>query len=243
MNGYSRSLANYIAFNGIFGAGVASLAGSLGIRQDLFRDPEEPIASLADRSMDVAADILYACIDEFDDSSTPTRIRTARSPVPPSNRPQSSLGLSDEKLNALAQPRPETLAFVPRVTKGYGVNRVLADEDLFRAMGFHMGSEILADGEFGMIDGYLRTSQPELVAFLQGDAVVMNGETHGAYWWIKVHTTVEEDHFRYAERGMGSAIRYYSGQLPVSTLTGLVAEGFEEFSSLQTEFMRTLASI
>src|ERR1051326_6800646 len=60
-------LCRYLQFNSVFGAGVANLAGEISSRQDLFRDREEKIYYLADRSVEVGADIFFAAIDEFAD--------------------------------------------------------------------------------------------------------------------------------------------------------------------------------
>src|ERR1044072_8696400 len=58
-----RLLGQYIHFNSVFGSGVANLAGEIGARQDLFRDPEEAVSAVADRSVEVAAHIFYAAVD------------------------------------------------------------------------------------------------------------------------------------------------------------------------------------
>ena len=67
------TLANYIMFNSVFGGGAANLTGEVAVRQYLFRDPEEPIALLADKSVDVAAFIFDAVIDEFGERTTAQR--------------------------------------------------------------------------------------------------------------------------------------------------------------------------
>src|ERR1700759_551030 len=64
-----RVLGRYVLFNSVFGGGVANLAGEVAVRQDVFRDPEEPAMLMADRSVEVAAGVFYAAIDEFGDLS------------------------------------------------------------------------------------------------------------------------------------------------------------------------------
>ena len=66
-NDLLRALSCYICFNSVFGSGVANLAGETAARQDLFRDPEEVVEIIADRSIEVAADIFFAAIEEFGD--------------------------------------------------------------------------------------------------------------------------------------------------------------------------------
>src|SRR5262245_1534468 len=60
-----RTLSSYIYFNSVFGSGVANLAGEIGARHDLFRDTDEPVEIVADRSVEVGAHIFLAAIDEF----------------------------------------------------------------------------------------------------------------------------------------------------------------------------------
>src|SRR5712692_4360634 len=67
-----RMLGRYISFNSVFGSGVASLAGQIGSRQDLFRDSEEALALIADRSVEVAAAIFFAAAGEFGDRTRRT---------------------------------------------------------------------------------------------------------------------------------------------------------------------------
>ncbi|MBV9501182.1 MAG: hypothetical protein JO138_17565 [Acidobacteriaceae bacterium] len=61
-----RVLGGYVQFNATFGSGVAHLAGEIGVRTDLFRDSDDPVAVLADRSVEVAA-VFFTAIDEFGD--------------------------------------------------------------------------------------------------------------------------------------------------------------------------------
>ena len=51
-------LGRYVQFNSAFGAGVANLAGEIAARQELFRDPQEPVRLLSDRAAEVARRLL-----------------------------------------------------------------------------------------------------------------------------------------------------------------------------------------
>ena len=64
-DGLMRLLGQYIHFNSVFAGGAANLAGEIGVRQDLFRDLTEDLEVIADRSIEVAAAIFFAAIDEF----------------------------------------------------------------------------------------------------------------------------------------------------------------------------------
>jgi hypothetical protein len=68
-----RFLSRYATWNGLFGAGVATLAGKIGRSRRLFLDAAEPVAAIADRSVLVASYFFDAARDEFDDRETPHR--------------------------------------------------------------------------------------------------------------------------------------------------------------------------
>ena len=107
-----------------------------------------------------------------------------------------------------------------RVWEGYGVGARL-EERLFRAMGFHTGSEILADQEFVVLDKALRARRPDLVAGLEDMKVAILGQRHDAYYWIRIHTGVEAEHFDAALRASTTRSRFYAGPEPLGDGEGL----------------------
>lgn len=225
-------LARYIHLNAVFGSGVAGLAGAIGVRTDLFRDRAEPLAIVADRSAEVAAAIFFAAIDEF--GGTSARCPTHRA-------------MAQELLRAAAAhagcpaPLPDSVAgdggFSAAVREGYGIGRALNDPELFGAIGFHLGSERLADQEFHLLDRFLRSRYGDLVRHLEQTRTA-NG--HPAYLWIGLHTTVEADHFDTALRGANGALEFYAGPASRETIRGLILEGAGRFAALLAGFMRSL---
>jgi len=218
-------LGHYIRFNSIFGGGVANLAGEIGLRQELFIDHSEAVRIVADRSMDVAAKIFFAAVDEFGRDKTHRAM--AQNTFLESGK---YFGLTGEELNQLVQINQATNDAVGEVAKGYGINMKLNTSDLFTAIGFHMGSEILADEEFNILDKYLREQHPDLVAHL---------EKNGAYHWVNVHTTVEADHFESAVQGANLALRYCD-TTDHDWVCNQIVTGFANFANAQTGFMRSL---
>jgi hypothetical protein len=107
-------------------------------------------------------------------------------------------------------------------------------------MGFHTGSEILADQEFVIIDRTLRRDRAELVRALEGMKVEAVGQKHNAYYWIRIHTGVEAEHFDAALKGVNNALRYYAGGEPADTVKGWILDGFSRFADVQGDFMARL---
>jgi hypothetical protein len=233
-------LGRYIQFNSAFGAGLANLAGEIAARQGLFRDAQEPLHMAADRAAEVASDFFFAAIDEFDDRATPWRDTHRTLGQATLKGTGAFFGYTPEQLNDVVRLNPATEAAMSRVWEGYGVGTRLEEERLFSAMGFHTGSEVLADQEFVIIDRALRRDRPDLVRALEAMRVEILGQKHNAYYWIRIHTGVEAEHFDAALKGVNNALRYYVGELPAETVKAWILDGFARFADVQGEFMRGL---
>jgi hypothetical protein len=230
----------YVQFNSAFGPGLANLAGEIAAKQGLFVDAEEPVKLLADRAAEVAADFFYAAVDEFDDRLTPwrdTHRTLAQATVKGLGR---HFGFALEELDGVIRINAETRGAVARVFQGYGVGERLEERALFEAMGFHVGSEILADREFVVIDEVLRRTRADLVAALEAMQIEILGAKHNAYYWIRIHTGVEAEHFDAALKGVNSALRYYAGRHDAAQVKGWMLGGFARFARVQAGFMASL---
>jgi hypothetical protein len=235
-----RVLGRYIQFNGAFGPGLANLAGEIAARRDLFRDRDEPVQILQDRASEVASDFFHAAIDEFDDRATPwrdTHRTLAQATLKGLGR---VFGYQPARLNDLIRINAGTEQAMARVHEGYGLGAALGEERLFRGMGFHTGSEVLADEEFTIIDRALRARRPDLVKALQAMKVDILGSAHDAYYWIFIHTSVEADHFDAAVKGVNKALRFYAGKEPLSEVKRWILDGFGAFGEVQQAFMTTI---
>jgi hypothetical protein len=232
--------ARYIQFNSAFGAGVANLAGQIAARQGLFRDSEEPLRIVADRASEVGSDFFYAAIDEFDDRATPWR-DTHRTLAQATLKGMGAFfGYTPQELNDVIRVNQATEHAMAEVWDGYGIGRRLDEPALFEAMGFHTGSEILADQEFVIIDRHLREKRLELVTSLEATRVDILGEKHNAYYWIRIHTSVETEHFDAALRGANKALRFYCGDHDPQMVRNWVLDGFSQFAAVQGAFMNSL---
>ncbi len=234
-------MGRYIQFNSAFGAGLANLAGEIAARQGLFQDPDEPLRVAADRAAEVAADFFYAAVDEFDDRATPWR-DTHRTLAQATLKGLGSFfGYTAEKLNDVVRINEATRTAMQQVWDGYGIGARLDEPRLLSGMGFHTGSEILADQEFVLIDRHLRQRRPDLVRALEALRVPILGQQHNAYYWIRIHTGVEAEHFDAALKGVNNALRFYAGARPPETVKADILAGFARFAEVQSAFMAALA--
>jgi hypothetical protein len=235
-------LANYIQFNSVFGSGVANLAGEIGVRQDLFRDQHETAAMFADRSVEVAAKIFYAAIDEFGDAGTTQRSTHRSLSLATLRGTADFFNCPTELLNMIADPDEMTTSAIGKVCQGYGLDQTLNDCQIFRGIGFHLASETLADEEFGTLDRVLRLAYPELVAYLEHAQLAINGCSCPGYLWIRLHTTVEAEHRAAALDGANMALQYYAGAEGRACVREWILEGARRFAAIQSDFMEGLRS-
>jgi hypothetical protein len=239
VNHLVRAVSRYIHFNSIFGSGVANLAGEIGARPDLFRDPNEQIEELSDRSVSVAAAVFSAAIDEFGDSALPNRGNHRTLAQATLKGILGYFGFDADAVRTLLSAVGDSVArSLARVRHGYGLNQSLDERRLFAGIGFHIASELLADEEFRILDASLRVRYPRLVAHLESSMVAINGQRCPGYHWIKVHTTVEAEHCANAWRAAELACKYYAGARPVLEVQAWIVDGFAEFAAVQTEFMQ-----
>jgi hypothetical protein len=233
-------LGRYIHFNSIFASSVTSLAGEIAARQDLFRDADEPVGIIADRSTEVAADIFFAAIDEFGGHITNHR-KTHRALAQAMLKTSGTFfGFDPAQINNTVNLNESTCAAIHRVREGYGVNQVMDHHKLFSAIGFHLGSEALADQEFRILDNFLRAEQPDLVEHLESTDVNIGGARYSAYYWVRIHTSVEARHFAVAAKGANRALRYYVGLERKSRIKDCIIQGARDFTVVQTDFMAGL---
>jgi hypothetical protein len=234
------TLADYIQFNSVFGSGVANLAGQIASRQELFRDAEEPIAMIADRSVEVAAHVFFAAIDEYGDREKRQRGHHRALAQATLKGVAAYFNLTPDVLRRDADGERLMQATIDEVREGYGLNRVLDEPGLFRAIGFHIGSEVLADEEFNLLDEFLRANYPDLVSHLRRNPMLIGESKNPAYAWIQIHTSVEANHFQAAVTSASLALRYYAGNQTPAAVKDQILEGFQHFAAAQARFMNGL---
>lgn len=235
-----RVIGRYVYFNSVFGGGVANLAGEIAVRQYLFQDQEEEISAVKDRSVQIAAAIFFAAIDEFGDTSTVSRFTHRALAQATLKGIGQFYGFPSGEIDELVKPSVAIEESITRVKQGYLLNQVVDERKLFRALGFHISSEILADEEFNIMDIVLRKKHPELVEHLKKSRVNIAHSVHPPYAWIQIHTTVEMGHFQFAALSANKAMQYYHGPMKGAEVKGLIFDGFKEFSEVQTFCMNHL---
>lgn len=244
-----RFMGRYASWNGFFGSGVAAFAGKIGRSRGCFVDATQPLAAIADRSVYVASFFFDAARDEFDDRDTvhrDTHRCLAQSMLKGAiDHARQTQALDDAELTSLLADPAWLSALNARVATGYGNGTPDDLEHIFAGIGYHLGSELLADQEFSIIDQTLHEMTPELVTWLKDARVNIAGQEHRAWQWIAIHSGhgggAEADHFEWATQGARLAFRF----VPESRheiLRTYLHRGFRDFARDHQEFFERVNS-
>jgi hypothetical protein len=207
-----RFFIHYASWNGRFANGVSALTSLVGNQRELLREPGFARA-VADRSNYIASFFFDAARDEYDDHINPVRDSHRCMAQASLIAMQGFLGLDSKLLN---EDEPAELAAInAAVLAGY-TGQAAAERgslvQVFAAMGYHLGSELLADREFSLIDEHLRRHHEDLVQHLMRTTVTLAGGAHRCYAWVGVHSghggAVEADHFAHAAQGATLALQF-----------------------------------
>lgn len=223
----------YGIFNGDFAGGVANLAGAFHIRGDIFKEKSK-VDAINDKSSEIATEIYFAAEDEYFDRDFKTRVTHRQLAQELLKASLSYFKVSDKEFKKSFILNKKTKETIISVRKGYCLNKKNNEEDLFKGLGFHIGSELLADQEFNVIDNFLKKKYPKFVKFLKTKTTDFKGIE--AYRWISLHTIVELEHLDHAFTAAEKAIKYYKGKRDKKEIQQLVVQGFLKFSQTQRTF-------
>jgi hypothetical protein len=237
--GLLRILSRFIYYASIFGACQAQLAGELAARQGLFRDPSLP-GAFDDCSVEVACGVFFGAIDEFGDREVSGHITHRVLGQATLKALCQYFSADDATLRKVMKGHEPTRESIRRTMEGYGVNMALDDAKLFRCLGFHLATELLADEEFCTIASVLRSHHKPLVDFLQDADVTIAGRKVPALYWIDRHTVADAEHFAAAVESGNQALSFYAGPDRALAKTWML-QGVAEMAKLEAYFMGHVA--
>ena len=236
-------MQRYAYFNSFAGSLVARLASSIGISYELFRKEGVSVSEQSDRGLEIASKVFAATVDEHADAGADK--------VPHRTLAQVTLKaigdyaqLSDTELNLIAQTPDWMQGIVTDLINGYQ-GKIDDLEALVTALGFHLGSELLADREYALIDKVVRYTNrgTGFDAWLQGKQVEVGGKRLSPWYWIVVHgkhnsAGVEADHFQFALDALNLLAQYRPEAN--DTILKWASKGFLDFALLQERLFRDI---
>jgi hypothetical protein len=229
-------MQRYAYFNSYAGSLVARLASSIGISYQLFRQDGIKVIDQSDRGLEIAAKVLAATIDEHADAGAQHLPHRTLAQVT-----LQAIGeyaeLTPYELNQVAQAPIWMHMIIVDLINGYQ-GKIDNLEAIVKALGFHIGSELLADQEYSLIDKVIRHTNRGIGfdAWLQGKQVNVGGKRLSPWYWVVVHgkynsSGVEAEHFELALDALNLVAEYR----PESNeqIWSWAVQGFLSFAELQ----------
>jgi hypothetical protein len=227
-----RVMGRFFQFSSAFGPGQASLASHVAARKDLFNTSNE-VGIFGDRSVEVGAGIFFGAIDEFSDRETPGSFSHRVLALATLKGMATFFGSNLEALSKHVRCHAPTQEGIRQVSSHYGVNVILDDAALFRAIGFHLGTEVLGEDENRVLDSFFCTRRPDVMAFLDSAEVLVDGTPVPANIWFKRHIIAEAEHFDAGIDAANQALHYYTGPDSLQTVKQWIFEGVKAIAVLQ----------
>ena len=224
--------SRWIYWNNAFGGAVAGLASTVSAATSMFGSSV--------RSSKIASQIFFAARDEYGDAvAYGTHVELAAATL---------VGLGRALLGQyeLSNPDLNTQKLMSEAIKGYRARGASSDEELWKGLGFHLGSETLADQEFRIFSAFLKSRHPDAVRFMQSGKVTIDGAFYLPWYWISIHGGeheqggVEQDHAQAAYSAIELSHLHYTGSATRAKCEQWILDGFQEFRDHQTRRMQTL---
>lgn len=227
----------FVHYARAYSALVPSLCSSIG-SSPFFKDPHCAFQAHAERSMDVAAKVFTASIEEFCDPRTGVSHRTLSYAL--LDKLADYASLTTEDVNTIASSGDWLIEIISVVEDNYTAQASnLAS--LIRAMGFHAAAETIGENECSIIDAVLFKSQRAQAfgEFIRRSKVSFTEGTVSPWYWIVIHGTegtkgLEVEHSADALEALNRAVAYTSES--EDQIIAWASEGFGQFAEVQKAF-------
>lgn len=218
---------------------VPRLAGIIGSSK-LLCDPHCAIAAHAERAMDVAANVLTAALEEFRDPRTNVSHRTLSYGL--LDKLADYAGLSQTEIKDVATSGDWLAEVLKAVNEGYDAQ----PDDLssmVRAMGFHVGAEIVGEYECSIINEvlYSEQRQTQFGQFIKQNKLHFEAGSVSPWYWIVIHGTfgtkgVELKHSDGALLALNQVVQYADAS--EAQIIEWADQGFAQFNQTQQRFFQ-----
>lgn len=232
-------MQRFVTYGRTYSFLVPQLASVIG-SSPLFKDQNCTIAAHAERSMDVAAHVFSASIEEFRDPRTAVSHRTLSYAL--LDKLAEYANLTPAEVNQIAQAGAWLPKVLEEVREGYAA-RPDDLSSLVRAIGFHAGAETIGSNECSIINAVFFSEQKKnsFGQFIRRSKVQYPQGVVSPWYWIAIHGTfetrgVEADHSDDALLALNQAIQYTNAT--EEQIREWARQGFTHFIDVQMLFFR-----
>lgn len=223
-----RFLHRFLLFNDALAARVPFLAGLIHLTPDLFLDADDAGRFCAQRNAGIAAHVAEAASDEY--RMTPSRNMVHQHLSQVFFRAVlAHFGMEQARFDA-ENPVPDAVNALLAEARGlFFENR--SPENVFAALGFHVGLEFFANEEFNDVDQFLNRRHEDLAAALK-----IEGPNGAPYVWLALHCVVEVGHYSAGLEAVRGAVEYCSPRRDAARMAEQIMRGLDVFADLQLRF-------
>ena len=234
-------MQRFVRYSRTYSYIVPALASKIGSSM-LFQETGSSNLESADRSMDVAAKVFAASVEEFRDPRTGVSHRTLSYAL--LDKIAEYADLSTEEIHHIASLGTWLDDIIPQVEAGYDAdpNNLCS---LIEAMGFHAATETIGGHEFSIINSVIFSKQrsDRFGQFIKSSKVKFAESTVSPWYWIVIHGTentvgVEADHSDDAINALNLAVQYTS--VSEEQIIAWAGKGFAKFAHVQETFFQRL---
>lgn len=232
-------MQRFVHYSAAYSYSVPMLCSTIGL-SGCFRDQQAAIASYSDRSMDVAAKVFSAAIEEFRDPRTGVSHRTLAYAL--LDKLAAYAGLSPSEVQQVVETGTWLAGMIADVHQGYQATPTSLAE-MVRAMGFHAAAETIGGNEFSIINSVLFSGQRQdsFGQFIKRHKVQFEEGTVSPWYWIVIHGTdategVELGHADDAIEALNLAARYSA--VPEAQIVEWAGQGVCQLATIQTRFFQ-----
>jgi hypothetical protein len=220
---------------------VPKLAGAIGASK-LLRDQSCPVSAHAERSMDVAANVLSAAIEEFRDPRTKVSHRTLSYGLLDTLAEYAKL--SDADVNHIAASGDWLAGVLESVSQGYDTTSDNLSR-MVQAIGFHVGAEIVGEHECSIINSVVFSERRDTAfgRFIKQSKLRFQDGVVSPWYWIVIHGTfdtkgVEAVHADDALLALNQVVQYSSAS--EAQIIEWADQGFARFNQTQKTFFQSV---
>ncbi|MDY6897431.1 MAG: hypothetical protein SWZ49_05040 [Cyanobacteriota bacterium] len=238
-------MQRYTHFNAAAGPLVARLASSIGLSRELFVEANCNVLDEADRGLKIAAEVFSATIDEHSDQNYKN--------LPHRTFAQATLKAVGDYANLTVKQRneyakvPEWLSSLLIATVDAYEGEIGNLEQLIKSIGVHIGSEMLADREYMIIDEVVRchnsgTGFDKYLKHTHGK-IDFDGEIISSWYWVAIHGSaqrsgVEKHHYESALNALDMVVKY--SPYTEEKVRSLAFEGFSILADVQQNLFKEI---